>query len=414
MKSDRLIVFDVEGVLLPKARFILLGVVRRMGFWALVRAALFGALYQIGLLSLKDALKHLYKPLKGLPLQRLILLSQQLPLMPGVETIFKDLKKLGFKTALISSGIPTIALENLAERLGVDYVSGVELGVAEGILTGEIWGDVIEAEGKAAALGKILEMNRGESTYIITIADDRNNLSLFKLSDLKIGFNSDFILSYRSDYVVKGDLLEILPIVKGGPPQSSGTLSKSTVLREAIHIGGFSVALVSAYLINRRTVALLILIVTVVYTISEILRLLGRSMPIISAITLKTTRKSEAQEFVSSPIFYALGIVIPLMFFPEPVGYASISVLTLGDGFASVCGLKFGRTQIPFNKNKRLEGSACGLAFAFLGSLLFVNPMRALAASAVGMFVEALPLPINDNLAVPFASGLALMILALV
>jgi HAD superfamily phosphoserine phosphatase-like hydrolase len=412
MKSDRLIVFDVEGVLLPKARLILFGVVRRMGFWALIRATLFGALYQIGLLSLKDALKHLYKPLRGLPLQSLILLSQQLPLMPGVETVFEDLKEVGFKTALISSGIPTIALEQLAERLGADYVSGVELGVNDGRLTGEIWGDVIEFEGKAAALRKILD--REKSAYLITVADDRNNLSLFKLSDLKIGFNSDFILSYRSDYVVKDDLLEILPIVKGETPQSSGTISKSTLLRETIHIGGFSTALASAYLINRYTVALLILLITAVYIASETLRLLGRSMPVISTITLKMTRKAEVQEFVSSPIFYALGIVIPLMVFPEPVGYAAITVLTLGDGFASVCGLKFGRTKIPFNKNKRLEGSACGLAFAFLGSLLFINPVKALAASAVGMFTEALPLPINDNLAVPFAAGLTLMMLALI
>jgi len=411
MKSNRLIVFDVEGVLLPKARFILFEVIRRLGFWALARAALFGALYQMGLLSLKDALKQLYKPLRGLPLQRLITISEELPLMPGAETVFEELKKAGFKTALISSGVPSIALEHLAERLGANYFSGVEIGVADDHLTGEIWGEVIEPEGKAAALGKILD--REGAVYLVAVADDRNNLSLFRLSDLKIGFNSDFLLSYKSDYVVRGDLLEILPIVKGEPPQSSRTLSKSTVLREVIHIGGFSVTLASMYLANRYTLALLIILVTVVYTASETLRLLGRTMPIMSTITLKTTRKDEVQEFVSSPIFYALGIVIPLTLFPEPVGYATIAVLTLGDGFASVCGLKFGRTRIPFNKNKRLEGSVCGFAFAFLGSLLFVDPVNALAASAVGMFAEALPLPINDNLAVPFASGLTLMMLAL-
>jgi len=116
MTPQRLIVFDVEGVLLPKAHFLLLEVVRRMGFWALVKATFFGALYEIGLLSPKDLLKRLYKPLTGAPLGQLIAISQHLPLMPGTETVISELKKTGFKIALISSGIPTIVLKQMADR----------------------------------------------------------------------------------------------------------------------------------------------------------------------------------------------------------------------------------------------------------------------------------------------------------
>ena len=65
--------------------------------------------------------------------------------------------------------------------------------------------------------------------------------------------------------------------------------------------------------------------------------------------------------------------------------------------------------MLPFNKGKRVEGSVFGFLFAFVGALLFVNPMKALV-DAIGMLVEYLPLPISDNITVPIASGLVMMV----
>jgi dolichol kinase len=143
---------------------------------------------------------------------------------------------------------------------------------------------------------------------------------------------------------------------------------------------------------------------------SETGRIFDKSLPIIPDITSKAAGKSELQEFVASPIFYAMGIIVPLMIFPEPISYVSIIVLTLGDGFAGIFGEAFGKRRIPFNKTKNFEGTASGFFFAFMGSLLFVDPLRALIASAVGMFTEVLPLPVNDNLTIPLASGAALIV----
>jgi dolichol kinase len=44
--------------------------------------------------------------------------------------------------------------------------------------------------------------------------------------------------------------------------------------------------------------------------------------------------------------------------------------------------------------------------------MIFVDPVRALIAAAVGMLVEALPIPINDNLTMPLASGLILTLIS--
>ena len=65
----------------------------------------------------------------------------------------------------------------------------------------------------------------------------------------------------------------------------------------------------------------------------------------------------------------------------------------------------FGRTTYSFNKAKYIEGTLAGMVFAFLGACIFVNPVKALLGAAVGMFVESLPLPVDDNLAIPLISG---------
>jgi len=404
-----MIIFDVEGVLLPKRRFLLFDVAARRGLSTFLRFFLIGILYEIGLLSIESALRRLFKLLKGMPMDELFSKFENISPINGAAVLFANLKKLGFKTALISSGLPRIFVEDFAKKLGADYASGLEIGIERGYLTGEIWGDVLKPDGKAIALKKILERERLSSCNCVVVADDRNNLSLIKLCKKSIGYNPDFILSVKSDFVVRGDLSKMLPLLMGeASAKIDRALSKSEVLHEAIHVGGVLVPFICIYMLSDYIVALLIVAVTSIYTMSEILRMLGKNLPIFSTITLKAADKSELQELVASPIFYALGMILSILFFRPPVSYACIAILTLGDSFAAVFGKRLGRTVFPLNKRKRVEGSLFGLLFAFLGCLLFVNPARALVGAFAGILAESLPSPIDDNVTIPLVSGLAL------
>jgi dolichol kinase/phosphoserine phosphatase len=412
-KYNKLVVFDVEGVLIPKARFILFEISTRLGLRSFIFSILLGILYEIGFLSLKKALKYIFKLSEGYSLKQYLALFQNLPLTPGLINVFKELKKANYKIALISSGIPKIALEKLNENLKADYIYGLEIGLSGEKLTGDIWGDVIEPNGKAVALQEIIHNNSLSPCICTCVADDRNNLPLFKICDLRIGYNPDYVLSHKSDYVCKGNLLKIIPIIKGEHIEKRGFhLVKSSIIREVIHIGGFLIPLVCIYFLNCFVIISLILLTMLIYIASETMRMMGKEVPIITSLTIKATEEQESQGFVISPIFYALSITFSLILFPEPISYVSIAVLTFGDGFAALIGQHFGRNRIRFNKLKNVEGVFGGFIFAFLGCLIFVNPIRALIASAVGMFVEILPLPINDNLTVPIATGLSLIIFA--
>jgi dolichol kinase/phosphoserine phosphatase len=412
-EKKQIVVFDVEGVIIPKIRFILFEIAGRKGLLTFIKVTIIGLLFGTGLITLKRALEKAYGFFKGFPLVNFLSIFNKLPLLPGVKEVIENLKKDNYQVILISSSIPRLALESLAKRIKVDYVSGLELGISEGLLTGEIWGDVIRNDGKAIAFKTILKNNPSldSYSYLVGVADDRNNLSLFKICDLKIGFNPDFVLSYKSDFVVKYDLLKILPLIKNKQKENLDEVSKKDLIRKIMHIGGFFISLISQYFFHRYIVALIIFFVSMVYLISEFSRMFGRETPIISQTTLRAARKSEYQEFVSAPLFYALGIILALVFFPESIGYVSITVLTFGDGFASIFGGKWGKKTFPFNKGKKIEGTIFGFLFAVLGSLLFVDLKSALIASAVGLIIEALPLPLDDNLTIPVFSGLSLLAL---
>ena len=411
-KQPRLIVFDIEGVIIPKRRYLLFEAPKRVSAFRFMTILWAGFLYEAGLIRLEVALRRVYKQLRGIAADDLLQLFKKIPLIPGVEEVFSQLRQAGCKTALISSGLPQASVQELATRLDCDYAFGFELEVADGRLTGQIAGDAIEPGGKAVVLKKIMEKEKLKPENCAVVADDRNNLPMFSLCSTKIGYNPDFVLTRKSDTVIKGDLTEILPFLIGKPAHSGHSLTGRELLRECIHVSGFLVAFLTMYLsLNQLWVAFVISMITLAYVVSELSRMLGVNIPIASTITWKAAIKPEIHEFVTAPIFFAMGIMLALIVFPAPVSYASIAAFAFGDGFATIFGKTFGRHAFPYNKGKKIEGTLIGLVFAFLGALVFTGPLRAVVGAAIAMIVETLPAPINDNLTMPLFAGLAMLLI---
>jgi phosphoserine phosphatase/dolichol kinase len=414
--KPRLIVFDVEGVLIPKRRYLLFEASRRLSFLKFLKMLWAGLLYEAGLIPLEKALTPIFKQLQGLAVEDMFQLYRKMPLILGVKKAFERFKKEGYKTALISSGIPQFLVEDLAKNLGADYAFGLDVETVENRLTGRISGDVIKPNGKAVILGKIVEKEGLKPDQCVVVADDRNNIPLFQFCSLRIGYNPDFLLSLKSDVVVKGDFAEVLQAITNTDSKETGvkqSLSKRDLVRETIHISGFFVAAISMLLsLNSFFVAFLIFIVTSVYVISELARVFGYNIPVTATITWHAALSPEIYEFVTAPIFFALGIMLALIAFPPPISYGAIAVFTLGDGFATLFGKKVGKHIYPYNKGKKVEGTLLGLLMAWIGAWLFIaDPFKAFVGAAVGMFVETLPMPVNDNLTIPLFSGLTLLLL---
>lgn len=409
--SKKLVVFDVEGVLVPRNRYLFLDLGKRLGYPQLAKMVLYGALYELGVISLKSAMTRVFRFFKGFRVEELLSIFRQVPVMAGMPEALGALKSRGFRIALISSGLPRFVVQDLAARLDADYAFGFDSEIEDGMVTGQISGAVIERNGKLQVLESILEAEGFASEDCVVVADDRNNAPMLLPKTLKIGYNPDFVVRMKADHVVGGNPQEILSLISGRAPAKRRTPSANEIVREVIHAGGFAVPFIM-HAIGLSRIAFLILLVTVLYVVSEFMMVEKKSLPVISSITRRAATLQELHEFGAAPIFFAVGILLTLIIFPTPASSAAVAIFTIGDSTASIFGKMFGKTELSFNKGKTLEGSLIGLALAFLAATIFVSPLKAFAGALVAMVIESLPLPLNDNLIVPLAAAVTLTLLA--
>ena len=106
----------------------------------------------------------------------------------------------------------------------------------------------------------------------------------------------------------------------------------------------------------------------------------------------------------------ALGVAL----FSPAVAAAALAMQQVGDAAAALVGRRLGRTKWP-RSPKSVEGSAAFALFAAgMGALVglwpgvALSPAQVATGALVAAAVEALPLPVNDNLRVPLAAGAAM------
>lgn len=143
------------------------------------------------------------------------------------------------------------------------------------------------------------------------------------------------------------------------------------------------------------------------YTISEIVRIKGHKIPIITDVTLMAARGRDNGKFVLGPICLVVGIIITALVFPGMPSTIGILSLAFGDGLASLFGKMFGKTQIPFTKGKTFVGSfTCFVAIFCCTYAVCKNVKYALIIAVSGTLIEIIPLKDFDNLIIPFVLAL--------
>ena len=136
----------------------------------------------------------------------------QVPLMKGSKGTIDILRKNGYVTAIISSGLRILA-EKLKRKLGLDYIFANNLLIDKnGILTGEgnsevgIWD-------KEHVLQRLLKSLTITPNHCAVVGDSIFDISLFDVAGFSIAFNSrDERVRKSADVSIESkDLRTILP-----------------------------------------------------------------------------------------------------------------------------------------------------------------------------------------------------------
>lgn len=142
-----------------------------------------------GELDFEESLRQRVAMLKGLPESALTAVLDDIAFTPGAKTLTRTLNRIGFQVALVSGGFIEI-VKPLAEALGVTNVRANKLAVADGKLTGELEGPIIDRQAKAEALREFAAHYGIPMSRTIAIGDGANDLDMLNEAALGIAFNA--------------------------------------------------------------------------------------------------------------------------------------------------------------------------------------------------------------------------------
>lgn len=184
-RNRRLVVFDMDSTLLKIEVIDELAKARGVGseVVAITESAMRGEL------DFAQSFTQRLSLLKGLTEEQVKNIGESLPLTDGAERLISTLKKLGYKTAIVSGGFSYFG-NILKQKLGIDYVYANELEIVGGIVTGKVSGTIVDGKRKADCLRDIAAKEHLSLEQVIAVGDGANDLPMLSLAGLGIAFNA--------------------------------------------------------------------------------------------------------------------------------------------------------------------------------------------------------------------------------
>jgi phosphoserine phosphatase len=184
-RNRRLVAFDMDSTLIPAEIVDELAKLHGVGdqVSAITTAAMRGEL------DFKQSFAQRIALLRDLPEQRLQEVLHSVPLADGAERLISTLKRLGYKTAILSGGFMFFG-QHLQKRLGIDYVFANELEVANGLVTGSVAGEIVDGVRKAELLTQITQWENISADQVVAVGDGANDLPMLNVAGMGIAFHA--------------------------------------------------------------------------------------------------------------------------------------------------------------------------------------------------------------------------------
>ena len=184
-RNRRLVVFDMDSTLIEAE--VIDELAKRAGVGEQVMSITDRAMR--GELNFKDSFSERVALLKGLPASVLEDIAHTLPVTEGAAHLISVLRRLGYRTAIVSGGFTYFA-KALQAQLGIDYVFANELDIENGVVTGRVTGDVVDVERKAQLLRQLAQAEDISLQQVIAVGDGANDLPMLSIAGLGIAFRA--------------------------------------------------------------------------------------------------------------------------------------------------------------------------------------------------------------------------------
>lgn len=142
-----------------------------------------------GELNFDEALRERVSLLKGLKRDEMEKIVESLRVTPGVERLITEVKKKGYKTAIVSGGFKYFA-EYFKHKLQMDYAFANELEFNGDELSGKVIGKIINAQEKARILEELAMRENLSLDQVVAVGDGANDLLMLAKAGFGMAFHA--------------------------------------------------------------------------------------------------------------------------------------------------------------------------------------------------------------------------------
>jgi phosphoserine phosphatase len=196
-KNRKLVVFDMDSTLIQAEVIVELAKLAGVGEQVndITESAMRGEI------DFQESFRQRIALLKGLPEEQLVKLTKELPLTEGADLVTKTLKSLGYKLGILSGGFRFVG-EYLQDKLGFDYMYANELDIENGVVTGNVVGDIIDGDKKATLLRQLAQKENIALEQTIAVGDGANDLPMISIAGLGVAFNAKPIVRQKASNAI--------------------------------------------------------------------------------------------------------------------------------------------------------------------------------------------------------------------
>ncbi|MCX6128718.1 MAG: phosphoserine phosphatase SerB [Proteobacteria bacterium] len=181
--------FDMDSTVIVQESIVELA--RAAGQEAAVHAMTEEAM--AGRIDFETALRLRVALLKGLSTDEIVKVSQRLTINQGMREFSLKAKQQSLRLYLVSGGFHSLA-QSIAEQLGFDGFVANQLRSEQGVLTGEIEGQLIDGKAKAQFLMETCAKFGWSPDDTVAIGDGANDLPMMQKAGAAIGYHPKPVL----------------------------------------------------------------------------------------------------------------------------------------------------------------------------------------------------------------------------
>lgn len=167
-----------------------------------------------GELDFSQSLRERVAALKGVKLQMLDAIRDELPVMPGAAELLKVLRENRWRLVLVSGGFTWFA-DEIARRFNFDVVVSNFLEFEGDELTGKVGGRIVDGQVKADTLVDLTHQYGLPRSQTMAVGDGANDMLMLQAAGFGVAFNAKPVLRDVADYCLdQKDLSQLLHVLR--------------------------------------------------------------------------------------------------------------------------------------------------------------------------------------------------------